>query len=74
MWGFEQWGGRKSLRRYGTIGLILDLDESNLTVHKDGRRLGVMKRGLSDEYCWYVSMRIKCSGSCTVSIERGILP
>ena len=50
----------------GTIGLLLDLDEGTLTVYKNGRRLGVMKDGLSGEYCWYTS--IYSSG------ERGTLP
>ena len=67
----EQWEGAKSLKGDGTIGLLLDLDEGTLTVYKNGRRLGVMKSGLSGEYCWFVSMY---EGDSTVSIERGTLP
>ena len=66
-----EWDGAESLREDGTIGLLLDLDEGTLTVYKNRRRLGVMKSGLSGEYCWYTSM---CDCGDTATIERGTLP
>eukprot|EP00573_Skeletonema_grethae_P012812 CAMPEP_0201693014 /NCGR_PEP_ID=MMETSP0578-20130828/5741_1 /ASSEMBLY_ACC=CAM_ASM_000663 /TAXON_ID=267565 /ORGANISM="Skeletonema grethea, Strain CCMP 1804" /LENGTH=293 /DNA_ID=CAMNT_0048178475 /DNA_START=23 /DNA_END=901 /DNA_ORIENTATION=- len=36
----------------GEVGLLLDLDAGTLAVYKNGRQLGVMKDGLSGEYCW----------------------
>ena len=54
-----------------TVGLLLDLDSGTLSVFKDGRKLGVMKEGLSGAYCWFVSSsEIKC----TVKIERRMPP
>jgi len=67
----ELYEGRESLNEEGTIGLLLDLDEGTLTVYKNGRKLGIMKSGLTGEYCWYTSMH---SRGDTVSIERGALP
>ena len=51
----------------GTVGLLLNLYEGTLTVYTNGRRLGVVKDGLSGEYCWYTSL---CN-DVTLSIERG---
>lgn len=67
----EQYEGMESFNENGTIGLLLDLDEGTLTVYKNGRLLGVMKKGLFGEYCWYISMT---SRGDTVSIKRGTLP
>lgn len=40
------------------IGLLLDLDRGSMTVYKNNRRLGVMvASGLSEKYCWAVSLR-----------------
>merc|ERR1712183_526404 len=51
---YEEWEGREGLlNEGGTIGLLLDLDKGTLAAYKNGRRLGVMKDGLSGEYCWY---------------------
>ncbi|EJK64396.1 hypothetical protein THAOC_14872 [Thalassiosira oceanica] len=44
--GSSDWQGQEGLRRSGTIGLLLDLDEGTLSVFKDGRRLGAMKERL----------------------------
>lgn len=66
----EQYEGMESLNEDGIIGLLLDLDEGTLTVYKNGRRLGVMKKGLAGEYCWYISMT---SHGDTVSIDKGAL-
>ena len=53
-----------------TIGMLLDLDEGTLSVYKNGRKLGVMKRGLAGHYCWVVSL---LSGT-RVTIKRGRVP
>ena len=67
----EDWEGEEGLpQEGGTVGLLLDLDDGTLTAYMNGRRLGVMKDGLSGEYCWYTSV---CN-RITVSIERGVLP
>ena len=51
-----------------TIGMLLDfLDEGTLSVYKNGRKLGVMKRGLAGQYCWVVSMAV----GTRVTIKRG---
>lgn len=52
------------------IGMLLDLDEGSLSVYKNGRNLGVMKRGLAGEYCWIASM----SKGAQVTIKRGTVP
>ena len=64
------WQGREGLGGNGTIGLLLDLNEGNLSVFKNGRRLGVMKDGLNGEYCWFVTAR----SACTVSMSKGRAP
>ena len=67
---YSDWQGMEVLTRSGTIGLLLDLDEGNLSVFKNGRRLGVMKDGFDGEYCWFTALR----SSYTVSIQNGDLP
>ena len=68
---YEDWEGEEGLDgEDGTVGLLLDLDAGTLVVYKNGRRLGVMKDGLSGEYCWFATI----SGSSTVRIERDTLP
>ena len=52
------------------LGLLLDLDEGTLSLYKNGRKLGVMKRGLAGPYCWVVSI---CKG-VQVTIKRGTIP
>mmetsp|Transcript_841 Transcript_841/g.1365 ORF Transcript_841/g.1365 Transcript_841/m.1365 type:complete len:316 (-) Transcript_841:227-1174(-) len=56
----------------GDVGLLLDLDEGTLSVYKNGRRLGIMKHGLSGEYCWLMSIQ-GASNSTAVQIKRGYL-
>ena len=70
-YNYARWDGVEILYEAGTIGLLLDLNEGTLAVYKNGRRLGVMKSGLSGEYCWYASLG---DNGDTVSIERGTLP
>ena len=64
---YEMWEGREGMRENGTVGMLLDLIKGTLEVHKNGRRLGVMKTGLSGEYCWFSSM---FSPGEAVSIKR----
>ena len=52
------------------VGMLLDLDDGTLSMYKNGRKLGVMKRGLSGPYCWAASLY---SGA-RVKIERGEIP
>jgi len=66
----ESWEGSESISLGDELGMLLDLDEGTLTVYKNGRKLGVMKRGLAGPYCWVVSMR----GLSSVSIKRGTIP
>merc|ERR1711985_181617 len=46
------WEGMEGIERGDTVGMLLDLDEGELTVYKNNRRLGMMKDGLSGSYCW----------------------
>jgi hypothetical protein len=50
------WEGMQTASEGDIIGLLLDLDAGNLTVFKNGDRLGVMATRLSGEYCWAVSL------------------
>ena len=52
------------------IGMLLDLDEGTLSVYKNGRKLGVMKRGLAGHYCWVVAFL----PGRQVTIKRGPVP
>ena len=52
--------------------MTLDLDAGTLLVFKDGQRVGVMKAGLSGEYCWFIKGEARSSqGRAMVSIEWG---
>lgn len=66
----ETWEGSERMSSGDEIGMLLDLDVGTLTVYKNGRKLGIMKRGLAGPYCWVVSMRI----GIRVSIKRGTVP
>ncbi len=48
----SDWEGMENAQESSTIGLLLDFDNGTLSVYKNGRRLGMMKDGLSGEYCW----------------------
>ena len=63
--GMEDFGDGSTYK----IGMLLDLDEGTLSVYKNDRRLGVMKRGLAGHYCWAVGM---LGGK--VAIKRGTVP
>ena len=64
------WDGMERLSSGDELGMLLDLDEGTLSVHKNGRKMGVMKRGLAGPYCWVSTTR----GSNTVRIKRGKIP
>ena len=57
----------------GDVGLLLDLDEGTLTVYKNGRRLGIMKDGITGEYCWLMSIQ-GASNPTAVQIKRAPIP
>ena len=64
------WQGSEVWEGNGTVGLLLDLNEGNLSLFKNGRPLGVMKDGLGGEYVWLVSVY----SACTISMSRGRAP
>ena len=66
----DEWNGIERASDSCTIGMLLDLDEGTLSVYNNGRKLGVMKRGLAGHYCWVVSL----SGGTQVTIKRGTVP
>ena len=71
------WDGLESASSSDELGLLLDLDEGSLSVYKNGRKLGVMKKGLAGNYClagpycWVVSMVPEVTN---VTIKRGVIP
>ena len=67
---YSRWQGSERLTGSGTIGLLLDLNESTLSLFKNGRCLGVMKDGLGGEYVWFVSVY----RACTISMSKGRAP
>jgi hypothetical protein len=55
--GEHDWEGMQYAMKEGDrVGMLLDLDQSSMTVYKNDERLGVMATGLSGEYCWAVTM------------------
>jgi len=66
----KNWDGMEEMSSGDTIGMLLDLDEGTLTVYKNDRKLGVMKRGLAGPYCWVVSIH----EDVQVTIKRGTIP
>ena len=66
----ETWDGKETMPSDGEIGMLLDLDEGSLSLYKNGRKLGVMKRGLAGPYCWVVSIHEEVQ----VTIKRGTIP
>ncbi|EJK56719.1 hypothetical protein THAOC_23343, partial [Thalassiosira oceanica] len=51
------------------FALLLDLDEGTLSMYQFGRSLGVLKNGLSGEYCWYANIFAE-----PITITRGLDP
>jgi len=69
------WEGMETFHSDGEIGMLLDLDEGTLSVYKNGRFLGIMKRGLAGPYCWAASIfRGGIGTSSHVTIKRGSIP
>ena len=66
----DGWEGMERISSPCIVGMLLDLDEGTLSVYNNGRKLGVMKRGLAGHYCWVVSL---LKGS-QVTIKRGTVP
>jgi len=66
----HNWEGSESMSSTDEIGMQLDLDEGTLSVYKNGRKLGIMKRGLAGQYCWVASLH----SGVQVSIKRGTIP
>ena len=66
----EAWDGMEGLSGSFKVGMLLDLDEGTLSVYSNGRKLGVIKRGLAGQYCWVVTM----SAGSQVAIKRGTVP
>jgi len=66
----DDWEGMETMSSGDEVGMLLDLDEGTLSVYKNGRKLGVMKRGLAGPYCWAVSMFT----GAQITIKRGTIP
>ena len=67
----EKWDGMEGVSNGSyKVGMLLDLDGGTLSVYKNGRKLGVMKRGLAGQYCWVVSLAV----GTQVTIKRGTVP
>ena len=62
-----------TIRSVFSVGLLLDLNEGTLAVYKNRQRLGIIKDGLSGEYCWVMSIQ-GASNSNAVQIKRGFFP
>ena len=56
------------------ISLLIDLDAGTLSVFKNGRRLGIMKSGLSGEYCWMLALGKGGVYGSAFRIETGPIP
>lgn len=68
----ENWRGMEHALE-GDVGLLLDLEEGTLAVYKHDRRLGVIKDGLTGEYCWLMSIQGACNPTA-IMIRRGRMP
>ena len=66
----NEWDGMECPSPPYKIGMLLDLDEGTLSVYNNERKLGVMKRGLAGQYCWFVSLL----PGIQVTIKRGTVP
>lgn len=73
----HNWQGREALEGQEKVaGLLLDLDDGTLAVYKNGRRLGVMQKGLSGEYCWMMQVDNTGRHMCSfqVLVEKATIP
>ena len=46
-------GAVEGFQRDEPLGLHLDLEAGTLTLYQDGRRVAMLKDGLSGQYCWF---------------------
>ena len=53
------WDGMQPAAPGDRIALLLDQDCGSITVFKNDKRLGVMTKGLSGNYCWAIMMNRK---------------
>ena len=67
----NNWVGREEFENGDEIGMLLDLDADTLCIYKNGRRLGILKDGLTGEFCWTATM---WKHDESVRIEKGIVP
>ena len=67
----NNWVGREEFENGDEIGTLLDLDVGTLCIYKNGRRLGILKDGLTGEYCWTATL---WSHGESVIIKKGIIP
>jgi len=67
----HDWEGSEGFVSRDEIGMVLDLDAGTLCVYRNGRRLGIMKDGLSGDYCWTTTIWSHGEG---VSIKKGAIP
>ncbi|EJK66688.1 hypothetical protein THAOC_12367 [Thalassiosira oceanica] len=64
----DDWTGSGQVFPAGCeIGLLLDLVEGAISVYRDGKYVGVLKRGLTGEYCW----AFYCWSSIKIYVSRG---
>ena len=55
----SDWEGAEPYYGRVKVGLLLDLTEGTLTSYKNGRRLGVMKKGLTGVYSWSIQVGVR---------------
>ncbi|KAL7540940.1 hypothetical protein ACHAXR_010489 [Thalassiosira sp. AJA248-18] len=68
-----EWGHWEGSREHVTLGMLLDLDAGTLSVYSNGRNLGVLKDGLTGEYCWAMEITDIADGTA-VHMKRGAVP
>lgn len=69
-WG--EWEGTEE--EIVKFGMLLDLDAGALTLFDDkGKSLGILKEGLTGEYCWAASI-VDIADGTSVHIMRGDIP
>ena len=67
----NDWEGNEGFENNDEIGMLLALDAGKLSVYKNGRSLGILKDGLTGEYCWTATL---WSHGESVIIKKGIIP
>ena len=68
------WRGMQRTRNGDRIGLMLDFNNSSLSVFRNGIKLGVIANDLNDKYRWVVVLHNNASVSIkTVSVEHALI-